>query len=92
MLPFSVLAFLVYSPVIIVHAAQAFGVVAIPETLLYSVINFLGPQVLQQLLSAALIFGVFQRLRQQKATFGDSLSRGAACLLPETARVSRRTS
>jgi len=86
--PFSILAIVVTSPLLALDLAVVFGGFEVPGgtvilgytsyDLFYELVSF----VLQQFLSATLMFGVFQRLRSRQVSIGDSISRGLSCLGP----------
>lgn len=80
--PFTLMAYVVFAPVLAYRAARAFGIIGYSESLIVLGAEMFVPLAFQQLLSAALIYGVFQKLRKQPASIGDSIGRGFSCLLP----------
>lgn len=79
--PFTALAALVYSPMIVwilvLHAATPS-----PAVVMLSLLAIPATLVLSQLITAALIFGVFQRLRGERASIGRCVSVAMARVLP----------
>ena len=81
LVPFSVLAIIVHSPVIILGAIWYSAAHTVEETSIFSsLVSFLQGLILNQLLSAVIIYGVFEQLRGRRPGVGKCISVGVTRL------------
>lgn len=76
--PFSILALILYSPVILFALLMPIG----SSVWLYTTVTGLLPMALNLVIGAALAYGVFQQMRGQTVTLGDCVRVGMKRFLP----------
>ena len=81
-IPFNLLALVVFSPLIAFTAWATLTPNDFVWTLAYRAIDFAAPNLLGYVVTATVVYGVFQELRGRRTTIGDCFSNGLARLIP----------